>query len=139
MRGRLARYGVAYAPGTWLDGRMAPTGLAHSKTAAAALTVLAACLLIAPPLVASDLDEFKVKRQQVFEFAQKPTVRRHGDSVSVQFATKAFCDVTVAVEDSSLTAGGRPRIIRHLASGVLGRNAPAPSFRAFFRSGTTTL
>jgi len=72
---------------------MASTALAHSKTAAAALTVLAACLLIAPPLIASDLDEFKVKRQQVFEFAQKPTVRRHGDSVSVQFATKALYDV----------------------------------------------
>jgi len=69
---------------------------------------------------ASGFDEFKVKREQVFEFTQKPAARRHGDRVSITFASKAFCDATVAVEN---TEG---KIIRHLASGVLGANAPPP-------------
>ena len=69
---------------------------------------------------AEALDEFRVKREEVFEFAEKPRAARAGDAVTVTFATKGWCDVTVAVED----AGGR--IVRHLASGVLGENAPEP-------------
>ena len=69
---------------------------------------------------ASDLDEFKVKRQPVFEFTQKPKVTRGGDRVTIAFASKAFCDATVAIQ----RADGR--IVRHLASGVLGKNAPPP-------------
>jgi hypothetical protein len=65
-------------------------------------------------------DEFRVKREQVFEFAAKPAVTRRGDKVTVAFETKGFCDVTVAVEN----AGGH--IVRHLASGVLGKRAPKP-------------
>jgi len=68
----------------------------------------------------ADVGEFKVKRQEVFEFAQKPQVTRQGDRVSIAFETKGFCDVTVAIEDASGT------IVRHLASGVLGANAPEP-------------
>jgi len=70
--------------------------------------------------IASDLDEFKVKRKTVFEFARKPTVTREGDRVVVSFASKGWCDATVAIE----RADGR--VIRHLASGVLGATAPAP-------------
>ncbi|MDD4889437.1 MAG: SMP-30/gluconolactonase/LRE family protein, partial [Phycisphaerae bacterium] len=70
--------------------------------------------------LAADVDEFRVKRADVFEFAEKPTVKRDGDRVVISFAAKAACDVTVAVED----AGGRT--VRHLASGVLGANAPEP-------------
>jgi hypothetical protein len=66
------------------------------------------------------LDEFKVKREESFEFAEKPKVTREGDTVTVSFAVKAFCDVTVAVENTEGT------IIRHLASGVLGPSAPEP-------------
>lgn len=66
------------------------------------------------------LDEWKVKREQVFEFTQKPQVTRNGDNVTITFESKGFCDVTVTVEDTD------GRIIRHLASGVLGPNAPAP-------------
>ena len=65
-------------------------------------------------------DEGKVKREAVFEFAQKPAIAREGDKTTITFESKGFCDVTVAVED----AGGR--IIRHLASGVLGPRAPEP-------------
>jgi hypothetical protein len=65
-------------------------------------------------------DEFKIKRQGPFEFAEKPTVTRDGDRITVRFSAKAFCDATVAIEDAE------GRIIRHLASGVLGENAPKP-------------
>jgi hypothetical protein len=69
---------------------------------------------------AATLDEFKIKRENVFEFAAKPQITRNGDQVTIAFETRGLCDVTVAVEDS---AG---RIVRHLASGVLGPNAPEP-------------
>ena len=74
-------------------------------------------------LFAADIDEFKVKRQEVFEFAEKPTVKREGDTVTITFASRGYCDATVAVEDAD---GLSPRIVRHLGSGVLGPNAPAP-------------
>ena len=78
-----------------------------------------ASLVLATALLgAADLDEFKVKREQVFEFAQKPAVTRQGDRVTIAFETKGLCDVTAAVED----AGGR--IVRQPVSGVLGLNAP---------------
>jgi hypothetical protein len=77
-------------------------------------------LLAAGPAPAADFDELKVKREPVFEFAEKPRVERAGDQVTISFASKAYCDATVAVEN----AGGR--IIRHLASGVLGPKAPPP-------------
>ena len=79
-----------------------------------------AILLFVATAVAPDLDEFKVKREQVFEFVQKPTVTREGDRVTIRFETKGFCDVTVAIEDE------KAKIISHLASGVLGPNAPEP-------------
>jgi hypothetical protein len=69
--------------------------------------------------------EFRVKREEIFEFAKKPTVTREGDTVTISFATKGFCDVTVAIQDA------QGRIVRHLASGVLGDNAPSP-----FRKGS---
>jgi len=91
---------------------------------------------------ASDVDEFKVQREGPFQFAAQPVVTRSGDRVTIAFETKAFCDVTVAIEEVSPeppaatkgtgTSASRrslsplPRIIRHLASGVLGLNAPEP-------------
>jgi DNA-binding beta-propeller fold protein YncE len=65
-------------------------------------------------------DELKARRETVFEFAEKPKITRRGDKVTIAFTSKAYCDATVAIEKSS------GRIIRHLASGVLGRNAPKP-------------
>lgn len=70
--------------------------------------------------LADDLDEFKVKREAVFEFTEPPKVVARGNRVDITFASRGFCDVTVAIEDST------GRIIRHLASGVLGDNAPPP-------------
>ena len=69
---------------------------------------------------ASGRDEFRVKREALFAFAEPPAVTRSGDRVTIRFATKGYCDVTVAIEDS---AG---RIVRHLACGVLGPKAPPP-------------
>jgi len=85
-----------------------------------AILAAAFCALTASTAPGSDLDEFRVKRQQVFEFAEKPTVTRQGDRTTVRFTTKSDCDVTVAIEDAE------GRIVRHLACGVLGKNAPVP-------------
>ncbi len=64
--------------------------------------------------------EFKVQREEVYEFAREPKLTRAGDDVTISFETKAWCDVTVAIEHED------GRILRHLASGVLGLNAPEP-------------
>jgi len=61
-----------------------------------------------------------VKREALFAFSQKPSVKIKGDAVTISFAIKGACDVAVAVE------GPNGRILRHLAAGVLGKNAPAP-------------
>lgn len=70
--------------------------------------------------IAADADEFAARRQTVFEFAEKPAVSRQDDRVEIRFTARSFCDATVAIEE------GSGRIIRHLASGLLGDNAPAP-------------
>jgi DNA-binding beta-propeller fold protein YncE len=73
-------------------------------------------------LVADDaFQEFKIKRKEVFEFTKEPILKREDkDNTTITFSVKDFCDVTVAIE----TTDGR--IIRHLASGVLGNKAPTP-------------
>jgi hypothetical protein len=77
--------------------------------------------IAAPAAPAGEVpEEFRIKRREVFEFAKKPGASRKGDRVTVRFATRDYCDVTIAVEN------GEGRIVRHLASGVLGKNAPPP-------------
>ena len=78
------------------------------------------CLFVATLPRAAGLDELKVKREALFEFAQKPRVTRSGDRVEISFESKGACDVTLAIED------GQGLIVRHLCSGVLGPNAPEP-------------
>jgi DNA-binding beta-propeller fold protein YncE len=68
-------------------------------------------------------DDYAIDREEVFDFAREPVVTRDGDRVTVSFETEGYCDVTVAVEDAE------GRIVRHLASGVLGDNAPKPFAR----------
>jgi len=70
--------------------------------------------------VAADLDEFKVKRQEIFEFAEAPKLVRKGDQFTISFASKGWCDATIAIENAE------GAIVRHLASGVLGARAPEP-------------
>jgi len=79
--------------------------------------ILAAAALCS---AADGLDEFRIKREGPFEFERRPVVTRAGDRVTVAFETKTFCDVTVAIENEE------GRIVRHLASGILGPNAPQP-------------
>jgi sugar lactone lactonase YvrE len=75
------------------------------------------------------LNPFKGRQQRAekFEFASKPQVKRRGKGYVISFASKAACDATVAIVD------GKGRIVRHLASGVLGKNAPWP-----FKQGSLT-
>lgn len=59
-------------------------------------------------------------REEVFEFAEKPKAVKRGDKWVITFASKGKCDATVAI------VGPDGKIVRHLASGVLGSNAPWP-------------
>jgi DNA-binding beta-propeller fold protein YncE len=62
-----------------------------------------------------------VSREDIFEFDAKPAIRHAGkDRHEISFSVKANCDVSVAIEDKD------SRIVRHLVSGVLGKNAPEP-------------
>jgi len=90
-----------------------------------ALPALMALAMAVACTAADGPDEFTVKREAIYDFAAKPTVARSGDQVTIAFETKGFCDVTVAIEDERVVAGSA-RIVRHLASGVLGPNAPEP-------------
>ncbi len=63
----------------------------------------------------------RVEREDVFSFTQKPSVKLVSkDRYEITFAVKGNCDVTVGIVDK----GGK--VVRHLASGVLGANAPEP-------------
>lgn len=68
------------------------------------------------------VNEFKgmQEREEVFEFAEKPAVKKDGDRWVITFASKGKCDATIAILDKD------GKIVRHLASGVLGPNAPHP-------------
>lgn len=63
-------------------------------------------------------EEFKIKRENIFTFKKVPTIINEDGIAKISFETDGFCDVTVVIEDSN------GKIIRHLASGVLGDNPP---------------
>jgi hypothetical protein len=73
----------------------------------------------------TEAEDYKIDRVEVFEFTKKPTITRNGDRVTIRFTSKDFCDATVVIEREDGT------ILRHLASGCLGPNAPEP-----FRKGS---
>ncbi len=60
------------------------------------------------------------KRADDFSFAVKPAVKKDGDKYVISFTTAAACDATVMVVDKD------GKVVRHLGSGVLGKNAPWP-------------
>jgi len=60
------------------------------------------------------------EREQVFQFARRPTVAKQGERYLIRFASKAACDATVAIVDDD------GKVLRHLTSGVFGENAPWP-------------
>lgn len=84
------------------------------------LTILLCACAASTLAHAAELDEFRVKRKEVFAFTAEPTVTRQADAVAIAFEAKDFCDATVAIENAD------GKIIRHLACGVLGDKAPAP-------------
>jgi hypothetical protein len=89
------------------------------------LCLLAFVLACAAPSTAANSYRGRQQRAETFEFGAKPTIEKKGDGFVIRFATKAACDATVMILDKD------GRIVRHLASGVLGKNAPAP-----FKQGT---
>lgn len=66
------------------------------------------------------LQEFQIKRKEIFEFSKEPTLIKKGDKIIIEFEVKDFCDVTIAIQNQD------GDILRHLVSGVLGNNAPEP-------------
>jgi hypothetical protein len=89
-----------------------------------AILAMVACLLAWPAVAGevstTEAEDYRVKREMVFEFTKPPMLTRDGDRVTVTFETKGLCDVVVVIEDSDGC------ILRHLAYGVLGANAPEP-------------
>ena len=62
-----------------------------------------------------------VEREDVFAFTRKPAVKLvEKDKYEITFAVKGNCDVTVGIVNE------KGVVVRHVASGVLGANAPAP-------------
>ena len=83
----------------------------------AALVALAARLFLAGLAVAAPLD---ARGEGKVAFAAKPTASKTAEGVRIRFALSAPTDVEVAI----LNAKGM--VVRHLAAGLLGENAPAP-------------
>ncbi len=65
------------------------------------------------------------QREEVFEFVKKPEVRKEDGAYVIEFEVKGRCDVTVWAESPD------GKVLSHIASGVLGENAPYP-----FQQGT---
>jgi hypothetical protein len=59
-------------------------------------------------------------REDVFEFTEKPAIEKKDDGYVISFGSKGSCDATVTVVDP------KGRVVCHVASGVLGANAPYP-------------
>jgi hypothetical protein len=91
---------------------MAPTGSENPPKAEAPAA--------AAPAVGTNPVTGRQEREEVFEFAEKPKVTKAGDKTVITFTSKGKCDATVAI------VGPDGKIVRHLASGVLGANAPWP-------------
>jgi RNA polymerase sigma factor (sigma-70 family) len=104
--------GTNAPPAVAAFGEMAPTG---SENPPQAETPAAPA-----PAVATNPVTGRQEREEVFEFAEKPKVAKQGDKTVIAFASKGKCDATVAIVD------GQGKVVRHLASGVLGANAPWP-------------
>ncbi|MCK6472758.1 MAG: hypothetical protein L6R28_13530 [Planctomycetes bacterium] len=114
----VALSGVASAPAAAKEDAPKKELSKEEKEAAAALAAAPGDAAAAGG--GESLDEWKVKREENFAFAQAPAVERAGDRVTIRFETQGFCDVSIALEDPD------GKIVRHLASGVLGPKAPAP-------------
>ena len=88
--------------------------------AAASVLLLTCCAAVAADFP-RPYDPQCTEREDVFAFTEKPSVELvDKDKYEIAFTVEGYCDVTVAIVDE---AG---RVVRHIGSGVLGRNAPPP-------------
>ncbi len=86
-------------------------------------TVLTAWTLaaLALPGVAGTVEApLDARRTGEAKFAAAPKAEKAGDSIRISFEASAATDVEVAVLDA------KGAVVRHLAAGLLGRNAPEP-------------
>jgi hypothetical protein len=85
---------------------------------------LSVCLIVGGTLAEEYPKPYRppcVERENTFQFTEKPAIKLVSkDKYEITFAVKAGCDAVVALVD------GEGRVVRHLACGVLGSNAPAP-------------
>ncbi len=89
----------------------------HGPTIAAAAVLCFALALAAAQVPEAPLD---VRKTDEARFTAGPRAAREGGLVKVAFAASAPTDVEVSVIDA------RGRVVRHLAAGLLGPNAPEP-------------
>ncbi|PCJ60269.1 MAG: hypothetical protein COA79_08845 [Planctomycetota bacterium] len=73
---------------------------------------------IPTPLVVNTIEN--KKKNQLAKFAKEPIVNIKGNLAEISFAVKEEVDVTVMILNNE------GKVIRHLASGVLGENPPSP-------------
>ena len=60
--------------------------------------VLALTTLLAASAAWGEIpEEFRIAREPVYQFAQKPAVKAEGEKLRITFAAKANCDVAVAI------------------------------------------
>lgn len=73
-------------------------------------------------LAASTLSALCVERakQKAVQFSKEPALNRAGNAWEIRFGVSRACDVIVAVLDA------KGKVVRHVAAGMLGPNAPAP-------------
>ncbi len=91
-----------------------------NKKLHAAVCALILALLPFTALPQNNPYQGRTMRKEVYAFTSEPKITKKGDKYEITFAVKDYCDVTVAV----VAPDGR--IVRHLAAGVLGKNAPYP-------------
>jgi NHL repeat len=82
--------------------------------------ISALLVFLAFPNISASEGGWAIRRKGPFEFKIRPQLKKHNGKITIFFETKSFCDVTVGIENS------RGHIVRHLASGLLGKNPPPP-------------
>jgi NHL repeat len=95
----------------------------HISSHRSSAAVLVGLLLVAAGASAGTYEApraVRAKSGAAAEFTEKPKLEKTATGVRIAFAVKAATDVEVAVLDAD------GKIVRHLAAGLLGKNAPAP-------------
>ncbi len=82
--------------------------------------VLFGCCLSLPVAAATYEAPVDARKGADATFVQAPTAARDGNKVKITFTVSAPTDVEVAILDA------KGQVVRHLAAGLLGKNAPAP-------------